>query len=174
MLDKMNLYPTLNHFLKVANPPYSFWESLIRSFHYRENIISKTLKNIIGFLKSFSTAIRETKNRGKLRLDLPFDSIPSAIILINNIIPNKRTAIHVITFVHDVPPDVLKLFEDFLIFLNFRDNCIRVDFKYFDDLHPNFFKKFNILVYEERTLIMISKKTYFNICIMDLLYFGIK
>jgi hypothetical protein len=127
------------------------------------------LKNILAFLKSFTITIRETKNRGKLRLDLPFDILPSANILINNVIPNIRSVIYMRILVTEVPPDVLKLFEESMIFLNFRNDCIRADFKYFDELLLDFFKQFKILVYEERSLLMIFRKSIMKADIIDIL-----
>jgi hypothetical protein len=127
------------------------------------------LKEILGFLQLFTHYIRETKNKGKLKLDLPFEAIPSAIILLNNVIPNPRTSIFVSIFVHDLPPDIIRLFERTFIFINFRENCRRVDFREFAELLPYMFKKFNVLIFEERTLIMFFKSRKTNLSIMKLL-----
>jgi hypothetical protein len=78
--------------------------------------------------------------------------------------------IYIRIFMQYVPPDVIKMFESTLIFINFRENCIRIDFREFDELLPYMFKKFNVRIFEERTLVMIFKSTKTNICIMKLLY----
>jgi hypothetical protein len=57
-----------------------------------------------------------------------------------------------------------------LISINFRENCILMDFRDFDELLPYLFEKFNALIHKERTLAMIFKSIKTNMCLMELLY----
>jgi hypothetical protein len=117
----MNIYPNLRNFMNEYSPPEAYSNNLPLSLDYQKNIRSKILKEILGFLQLFTHSIRETKNKRKLKLDFPFEAIPSAIMIFNNIIPNIRASIFVKIFIHDIPPDVIKLFESTIIRINFRE-----------------------------------------------------
>jgi hypothetical protein len=80
------------------------------------------------------------------------------MILLSNVLPNITSAFYIPIFVNDLPPYVLKLLENTLISLNFGGEVIWVDFSYFGELLPWPFKKFKVLIYEEKTILKVFKK----------------
>jgi hypothetical protein len=110
---KINLYPTFNNFLKHTSSSKSLFNSLIQSFHFQNNIGSEALEKILEFLKFLHSYAEEINNKCKLKMDLHFDSLPPAIILIANVIPSICSDIYVRIFVNDVHHDVIKLKKSF-------------------------------------------------------------
>jgi hypothetical protein len=72
-------------------------------------------------------------------------------------------------FVHDIPPDVLKLFEDPMILINFLDNCMRVDFYSFHEM-PLFLQKIQSPSVPRKEDACIFKKQLFKATIVEFLY----
>jgi hypothetical protein len=131
LYDKMNIYPNLKSFMKEHLLPT--FSNLLSSVNYQKNIKSKTLRNLLEFLQKFTSAIRETK-KSKLWLDLPFEAIPSAILIYSNIIPSIRSTMYIKIFIQNVPDEILNLFESTHITINFNEDKIRVSFQEFDEL----------------------------------------
>jgi hypothetical protein len=95
-------------------------------------------------------------------MDLPFEANPSAIMIYSNIIPSIRTKLYIKIFIQNGPEDILKLLESALITINFRDPQIRVSFQAIDELIHLMHKKFDVLIFETRTVILYFNMKRFN------------
>jgi hypothetical protein len=102
-----------------------------------------------------------------LSLDLPFEVIPWAILIYSNTIPSIRSSLFIKLFIHDVPKDIMKLFESMLITNNFREQKIRVSFREFDELLHYIHEKFDVLIFETRTLVMFDYTKLFSCSILE-------
>jgi hypothetical protein len=171
LYDKMNLFPNLESFMNEQLPP-SF-TNLLSCLSYQKNIRSKKLKNLLEFLQKFTKATSETK-KSKLRLDLPFEAIPSAIMIYSNIIPSIRSTMYIKIFIQNVPDEILNLFESTHITINFNENRIKVSFQEFDELIHYFYHQFEVLIFERRTLLFYYNTKLFNSSIFEVLYHGIE
>jgi hypothetical protein len=108
IFDQMNFIPFMTHFTH-ENLHYRF-KDLFDSLSYQRIIRSETLRNLLQFLKKFTSAIHLNK-KGKLRLDLPFEAIPAAIILYSNTIPLIQSSLFVKIYIQNAPQDIINLFE---------------------------------------------------------------
>jgi hypothetical protein len=166
----MNFIPFMTSFVNV-NLHYKF-KDLFDSLSYQRTIRSETLRNLLQFLKNFTSAIQFNK-KGKLRLDLPFKAIPAAIILYSNTIPLTQSSLFIKVFIQDAPMDIINLFERLHVTINFAEKKIRVTFAEFDNLIHLLHIKCSTLIFETRNHILFYNTMLKNSSILELIYNGI-
>jgi hypothetical protein len=167
----MNFIPFMTSFAHETLH-YKF-KDLFDSLSYQKIIRSETLRNLLQFLKKFTSEIQLNK-KGKLRLDLPFEGIPAAIILYSNTIPLIQSSLFVKIFIQNAPLDIINIFERLHITINFSENKIRVSFAEFDNLLHLMHEKCSSLIFETRNHILFYNTLLKDCSILEVIYNGIE
>jgi hypothetical protein len=170
LFDQMNMAPFV---INMNNNHPCKFKNFLDNISYQKAIRSDTFQKLIKFFKSFTSAIRLNK-KGKLKLDLPFEAIPAALIIYSNLIPSTHSSLFIKIFISEAPNDIIKLFEALHIIICFKDNKIRVSFPEFDNLIHYVHIKFPTLIFESRNHLFFFNTKRTNCNVLELLYEGIE